>query len=115
MGAVATWHVCAIAGGFFSIIARIPFGLAVKISAAQLTPYLIIGAITSFVISHVFSKNAKKQTSDNPYFKYAVPLEYQAGWEACNIRNLSGYASIGIGGANLSVVMIAARAGLFVL
>ncbi|NGX35810.1 MAG: hypothetical protein K1000chlam1_00643 [Candidatus Anoxychlamydiales bacterium] len=146
-GAIATWHVCAIAGTFFSLLARIPFfGLSIKITAIQLAPYLAIGAAIALLVSHVRSRLAQKEMVNkirtiksnssmmgtalarlSPYIryqkplakyfhlKYEVPLELQAGWEACNVRNMTGYASIGIGGALLSIAMIAARAGLFIL
>ena len=116
-GAIATWHVCAIAGAFFALLARTPLpGLALKITAVQLAPYLAIGAAVALLVSHVRSRMAQKEMADNPHHKYfGVPLELQSGWEACNTRNMTGYASIGIGGAILSIAMIAARAGLFVL
>lgn len=116
-GAIATWHVCTIAGAFFALLARTPFpGLALKITAVQLAPYLAIGAVLAFLVSHVRSRMAQKEMAGNPRHEYwGVPLNLQAGWEACNVRNLTGYASIGIGGAVLSVAMVAARVGLFVL
>ena len=116
-GAIATWHVCAIAGAFFAFVARTPLpGLALKITAVQLAPYLVIGAAVALLVSHVRSRMAQKEMANNPYYKYfGVPLKLQSGWEACNIRNMTGYASIGIGGTILSIAMIAARAGLFVL
>jgi hypothetical protein len=116
-GAIATWHVCAIAGAFFALIARVPFlGLPLKITAAQLAPYLAIGAALALLVSHVMARVAQVEMAANPYYKYeGVPLGLQAGWEACNTRNAIGYSSIGIGGTILSVAMIAARAGLFVL
>lgn len=116
-GAIATWHVCAIAGTFFALLARTPLpGLALKITAIQLAPYLAIGAAIALLVSHVRSRMAQKEMADNPQHKYRdVPLELQSSWEACNIRNMIGYASIGIGGSILSIAMIAARAGLFIL
>ena len=116
-GAIATWHVCAIAGTFFALLARTPFpGLALKITAVQLAPYLAIGAAIVLLVSHVRSRMAQKAMTDNPHHKYwGVPIELQSGWEACNIRNMTGYASLGIGGSILSIAMIAARAGLFIL
>ncbi len=116
-GAIATWHVCAIAGASFALIARTPFpGLALKITAVQLSPYLAIGAAVAILVSHVRSRMAQKKMAGQPWHKYTgVPTELQSGWEACNTRNTTGYASIGIGGIILSTAMIAARAGLFVL
>lgn len=114
-GVFATWRVCAIAGTFFALLARTPLpGLALKITAIQLAPYLAVGAVLAFLVSHVRSRLAQKEMADNPYHKYhGVPLELQSGWEACNTRNKTGYASIGIGGTILSIAMIAARIGLF--
>jgi hypothetical protein len=114
-GAIATWHVCAIAGTFFAFIARTPFaGLALKITAVQLAPYLAIGAAIILLISHIRSRSAQKEMASAPYTKYeGVPTEYQAGWEACNVRNSTGYAALGIGGLILTVAIVAARAGLF--
>jgi len=116
-GAIATWHVCAIAGAFFALLARTPLpGLALKITAAQLAPYLAIGAAITLLVSHVRSRMAQKEMAANSHHKYSgVPLNLQAGWEACNTRNMTGYASIGVGGTILSIAMIAARAGLFIL
>lgn len=116
-GTIATWHVCAIAGAFFALLARTPLpGLALKITAAQLAPYLAIGAAVAFIVSHVRSRLAQEEMTNSPRVKYfGVPREFQPGWEACNIRNMTGYASIGIGGTILSVAMVVARVGLFVL
>ncbi len=116
-GAIATWHVCAIAGVFFAFIARLYIpGLVLKITAIQLAPYLALGAGLVLLISHVNSRYAQKQMEDHPHEKYSgVPLDLQSGWEACNVRNLTGYASLGIGGIAFSVAMLAARAGLFIL
>ncbi|NGX32544.1 MAG: hypothetical protein K1060chlam4_00592 [Candidatus Anoxychlamydiales bacterium] len=116
-GAIATWHICAITGAAFAFLARIPFfGLAVKITAIQLAPYLAIGAAIALLVSHVKSRITQKEMAKTPYVKYrGVPLALQSGWEACNTRNMTGYSSIGIGGAFLSIAMIAARAGLFIL
>ena len=116
-GAIATWHVCALAGTFFALLSKIPFpGLALKITAAQLAPYLVIGAAVALIASHIMSRIAQDRMQENPRHKYeGVPLALQHGWEACNTRNSAGYASIQIGGAILSIAIIAARAGLFIL
>ncbi|MGD2169121.1 MAG: hypothetical protein PVI40_02635 [Chlamydiota bacterium] len=116
-GTIATWHVCAIAGSVFGFMARasIP-GLSQKVQATQLAPYMAAGAVTAICISHVKSRLAQKEMEQRPYHKYfAVPLNLQSGWEACNIRNLTGYVSLAIGGVALSVGIVAARAGLFSL
>ncbi|MBA3721892.1 MAG: hypothetical protein H0W88_05780 [Parachlamydiaceae bacterium] len=108
-GMIATWHVCSIAGSFFALIARYPFrGLALKISAVQLAPYLAFGATLTVILAHVNARIAQKL----PFSNWRVPHELQAGWEACNARNLTGYVVLGIGGIALSVAMIAARARL---
>ncbi len=116
-GSIATWPVCAIAGALFAAVARIPFpGLAVKITAIQLAPYLITGAAISLVIAHTMSRLAKASMERSPCLKHIfIPLEFQAGWEACNVRNTAGYCAIGLGGILLPIALIAARAGLFVL
>ena len=116
-GSIATWHVCAIAGTFFAILARTSFpGLTLKITAVQLTPYLAMGAAVTLFLSHVRSRMAQKEMIDHPKEKYpGVPMELQSGWEACNIRNLTGYNCLEIGASILSIAMIAARAGLFIL
>ena len=113
-GMIATWHVCAFAGAFLALLARTPFpGLAIKITSAQLAPYLAIGAAIALLTSHRASRIAQKNMEENPREKYRnVPLELQAGWEACNIRNTNGYKSIGICVQVLSVMILAARAGL---
>lgn len=112
-GAIATWHVCAIAGSILAFIARAPIpGLVVKITAAQLAPYLAIGAAVTILVAHILSRSAQKEMAANPDNKYwGVPLNLQAGWEACNIRNSAGYSAIGLGGLALSVAMVAARIG----
>jgi len=115
-GAIATWHVCAIAGAFFAVFARAAQpGLVLKITAIQLSPFLAIGAAVALLVSHVRSRTAQKEMAANPYEKFfGVPLKLQAGWEACHVRNSTGYAAIGIGGIILSIAIIAARAGLFI-
>lgn len=116
-GAASTWHVCAIAGTFFAMLARTPLpGLALKVTAIRLAPYLAIGTSLALIVSHVRGRLAQKQMICDPFFKHkGVPSDLQAGWEACIVRNITGYASIGIGGAILSIAMIAARARLFTL
>jgi hypothetical protein len=116
-GAIATWPVCGIAGGAFATLARIPCpGLELKITAVQLAPYLAIGAAIALIISHGRSRNAQRAMEAMPHRKYfGVPREFQSRWEACNTRNITGYASIAIGGTFLMIAMIAARAGLFAL
>ena len=113
-GMIATFHVCAIAGAFFALLARAPLpGLDIKITSAQLAPCLAIGAATALLVSHIGSRIAQKKMDANPHEKYlGVPLNLQSGWEACNIRNSMGYTFIAVGGTTLSVAMIAARAGL---
>ncbi|MBS0616364.1 MAG: hypothetical protein JSR58_07435 [Verrucomicrobia bacterium] len=113
-GMIATWHVCAVAGVVLAAIARTPFpGMALKITAAQLAPVLIIGALATFVFAHISSRIAQKKMQDHPHQKYwGVPTEFQAGWEACNIRNSAGYSALAIGGLLLSIGMVAVRAGV---
>jgi len=49
---------------------------------------------------------------NNPHEKYMnVPLELQSGWEACNIRNYTGYKAIALGLVALSATMLTARMG----
>lgn len=116
-GMIATWHVCAIAGVILAGIARVPFPiLASKITARQLAPCMAIGAALIMLVAHVKSRSAQAAMIKNPTHKYFnVPIEFQAGWEACNIRNSIGYAGIAVGGAALIVAMIASRAGLIKL
>jgi len=116
-GTIATWHVCAIAGSVFSFMARAPFpGLSQKVQATQLAPYMAAGAVAALCISHVKSRLAQKEMEQRPYHKYfAVPLNLQSGWEACKIRNLTGYVSLAVGGVVLSVGIVAARTGQFSL
>ena len=113
-GMIATWHVCALAGTILACIARTPFpGLALKISAMQLAPYLAIGAALTIITGHVVSRTSQKAMTKLPYFKYqGVPLKLQPGWEACNMRNLTGYSALALGALALSVAMVAARIGL---
>lgn len=116
-GMIATWHICTLAGAFFALLARIPFpGLITTITAAQLAPYIAIAAAIAFVVSHIFARIEQVLVAAHPSEIFeGVPLEYQAGWAACNTRNGTGYLSIGIGGVILSIAIIASRAGLFPL
>jgi hypothetical protein len=112
-GTIATWHVCALAGTFFSLLARVPLPrIVTKISARKLFPYLSISAAASLIFSHIKSRLAQKAMQSHPYFKYAVPLRLQAGWETCNIRNTAGYTMIVKGGLILSIGILAARIAL---
>jgi hypothetical protein len=115
-GAIATWHVCALAGVLFATIAQAPIpGLALKISAIQLAPIFAIGAAITLLVSHVRSRMAQQAMESNPHHEYwFVPLEFQAGWEACNVRNLTAYLSLGIGAIALSVATVVARTGIFI-
>ena len=110
-GMIATWHVCVIAGAAFALLARIPFhGFARKITSAQLAPYLNISSAIALLVSHIRSRIAEKKMNARPYKKYAcVPLNLQSGWEACNVRNTTGYAFISSGGTVLLLAIIAVR------
>jgi hypothetical protein len=79
MGAIATWHVCAIAGDYFAFLARTPLpGVDLKITAAQLAPYLAIGATIALLVSHARSRMAQKEMTDNPSNKYhGVPSTFK--------------------------------------
>jgi|GEM_PF-2925819 len=116
-GMIATWHVSAIAGAVFATLARLPiWGMALKITSAQLLPYLAAGAAITFVVSHIMSRNAQRAMQEKMEAgnsgRYTVPNALQAGWHACNVRNSSGYISLGMGGTILSTAIVAARVGL---
>jgi len=106
--------VCAVAGSILSFVARGPIPwVAVKITAAQLAPYLAATVGITFVVAHIFSRLAQNKMAREPQEKYeGVPLNLQAGWEACNVRNSIGYAVVAIGGAALSTAILVARIGL---
>lgn len=56
------------------------------------------------------SRQAQKVMQETPYVKYiCVPLDLQAGWEACNIRNLTGYKALALGSMVLAVGILAVR------
>ena len=117
-GAIATWHVCVVAGAFFALIARTPFqGLTLKITAAQLAPYLATGAVIALLTSHVVSFCAKRMMEiGRVHINYkGVPAGLLVGWHACNMRNRMGYFCLSSGVVVFSIAMIAARARLFVL
>lgn len=113
-GAVATWHVSALAGVMFATLARMPlFGTCCKITARQLAPWLAVGAGVAFVVAHVVSKRAYDDLAAKGRCYYSrVPKELQPSWHRCNVRNSAGYASIALGGLVLDVVILAARYGL---
>lgn len=108
-GTIATWWAAAAAGAVFAFLARVPFwGLPFKITAIQLAPWLVIGAALTILIAHSISRAAQKSmqeavdTKDNERQRYqGVPEQLQAGWEACNARNSTGYEAL----AGLSVVL----------
>lgn len=84
-----------------------------KITARQLAPYLIGGATLLLLVAHIRSRLAEAAMLASPINKYwGVPLDLQAGWEVCNIRNMTGYAGLAIGGMMLITAMVAARTGL---
>ena len=114
---IATWPAWGIAGSFWALISRMPFpGLSVKITTSQLTPYLLSGAAITVVAAHILSRSAQKKMAEKPQLKYPeVPLDFQARWEACNVRNLTGSNVIKIGGIALSVTILVARIGLITL
>lgn len=116
-GMIASWRVSLIAGAALALIARLSFfGLPLKITAVQLAPYLFIGAALIIILAHVLSRWAASKMAEEPHLKYpGVPLDLQAGWEACVVRNTTGYAALGIGSTILSIAIIAARMGLIPL
>lgn len=113
-GIAATWHVCAIAGVCLALVARIPFpGLTRKITAAQMAPYLAISAAITLLIAHIKSRQAQAEIARDPYvLHFGVPLQFQAGWEACEKRNETGYNMLPFSGIILLVGTIVARTGL---
>lgn len=110
-GMIATWHVCLIAGIALSIIARVPLpGITLKITAKQIAPYLAMAATLALTIAHIVSRKAQKIMQDAPCLDYKdVPLDFQAGWKACKIRNLTGYDALALGSIVLSVGILAVR------
>ncbi len=110
-GMIATWPVCLIAGIALSIIARVPLlGVRLKINAKQIAPYLAIAAALTLTIAHIGSRQAQKLMQEEPCTKYRdVPLNLQAGWEACNIRNLTGYKALAFGSMVLAIGILAVR------
>lgn len=107
-GPVASWHVSAIAGAVLATAARLPV-LSSVIGATSLAPFLIAGAAGTFAIAHMAARRAQTQEAGcytvlgsriNHYF--GVREKYQSGWHACNTRNTTGYAAIGLGGAALA-------------
>lgn len=112
-GALATWHVCAVAGAALGLLAQVPVRGTERVSAKQIAPVLAGGALATLGIAHVASRVAQKRMEARPgYCRYCVPQEYQAKWEGCNMRNMTGYAALGLGGAGLGVGVVAARLGL---
>lgn len=119
-GTAASWSMSAAAGICFALFARVPFpGLALKITARQLIPYLAQGTFAAFCLSHVKSRKAQREAANAPHPSGAppsrIPHEIKPGWEACRVRNETGYTSLRILGEFFSIAIIAARAGLFVL
>ncbi|MCH9616784.1 MAG: hypothetical protein SP4CHLAM5_02030 [Chlamydiia bacterium] len=117
-GAFATWHVCTIAGIVLAFISRTPFrGLKSKITAKTLAPKLVVGALLLIVKSHFAARAAQKayENKGKRYFFWGVPEEFQSRWNACHVRNLTGYLGLAVGGVALSVAIIASRAGLYKL
>ncbi|PWU16173.1 MAG: hypothetical protein C5B45_01030 [Chlamydiae bacterium] len=110
-GMLATWPVCALAGVILSTIARAPLpGITLKIKAKQIAPYLAIAAVLTLTIAHIGSRQAQKIMQENPFAKYHdVPLDLQAGWEACNIRNLTGYKALALDSMVLAIGILAVR------
>ncbi|QZA58415.1 hypothetical protein [Candidatus Rhabdochlamydia porcellionis] len=110
-GTIATWYVCLIAGIALSIIARVPLpGITLKITAKQIAPYLAMAVALTLTTAHIESRKAQKIMQDAPYLKYrGVPLDFQAGWEACNVRNLTGYDALALNSIILSVGILAVR------
>ncbi|MCH9811185.1 hypothetical protein K0U07_00305 [bacterium] len=121
-GQIATWHVCTIAGAVFAFVARVPLPfITEKVSSTQVGKVLVVVAPIVCTIAHFASKRAKKHIDNNPGLQqdlgwgYGVPDKFAARWHACNIRNLTGYLSIGVGGLLLISGMVIKRASSFSL
>lgn len=128
-GPVASWPVSGIAGSILALVARAPLEkFELKITSAQLLPYFILGAVTTFVVAHLSSRsahNAMEKRVAKPdemvepewgmknrdYFYEDVPVEFQSRWAACQQRNSTGYTAIFLGGLALAVAIIYARKG----
>lgn len=126
-GIVGSWHVSALAGSILAFVARTPFeGYKLKITSAQLLPYFIIGAVTTFVLAHLSSRSARQimeervqepdemvdtdwRVTNRSYFYENVPDDFQARWAACQTRNATGYAAIFLGGIALTIAILAAK------
>jgi len=109
-----------------------------RVTAKQIFPYLSIFSVINFIRVHVESRKAQQIMSnvikacDEPMDKYnsilkffqmsykkappynvrlygGVPLNMQAGWEACNVRNTIGYKGLALGTLLISSGIVAAR------
>ena len=106
-GMIASWHVSALAGALFAAIARMPYA-AVQLSARQIAPYLVGGAVALCVIAHVATRVLEQRVhrlANNGNFDEIfedTPRDYQAKFMLVNIRNLTGYAGLGVLGTELS-------------
>src|SRR5436853_3045133 len=102
-GIFATWHLSLFAGIILASVARLS---RQNTSFQQIMRYLIYGSGIIFIISHIGSYLMKKKMQNSPYIKYlGVPLNIQASWEACTIRNMLGYILF-IGGTMELMVII---------
>ena len=119
-GAISTWWAAAIAGVSFALSARMPFPWLVhKVSRAQLVPYLLKGAGLAFGVSHINSYLARREKENTLLHPGdpppSIPLKIQSAWAGCKTLNETGYLTLGLLGVALTVGIIAARAGLYVL
>ena len=112
-GILATWHVSTLAGLILAHVARSSSSEKKdfsKIDARQLTPYMAAGAVLMGLIAHVRARSAQAAMQQNPIQKYVgVPLNFQAGWEACQVRNSTGYLGMQVGTILLIVAMVTKR------
>ncbi|NGX38124.1 MAG: hypothetical protein K1000chlam2_01296 [Chlamydiae bacterium] len=85
-----------------------------RITARQLFPYLYIVTVITFVAAHFKARFAQQAMAAAPYVKYeGVPLDMQAAWEVCNVRNTTGYLGFAIGVPLICVGIIATRIWLY--
>lgn len=122
--AINTWDVNAIVGSVFAFVARVSFNsLKYKVTSAQLLPYFVIGAVVTFALSHFTSRLAEKkmeqlviEEGSSPIrltndFYQLLPMNLQAKWAACDVRNAMSLRLFALGGVALVGAILAVRMG----
>lgn len=116
-GVIATWQPCAVIGSVLAICAQLPIPTSsTTVTSSQLLPYFCVAAAATFIAAELVSSIVCRIVAHKKIaitFYTGVPDEYTLKWLSCDVRNSTGYLSLGIWMVWFIIAIILARSGRF--